>query len=80
MQRISPLGALAAIVVLGVTVEVVEGQNKSAAYVLVFVLLLGMITFNASQFSQQVQTVIALLNSPSRPGTQPTSSTQVPRR
>lgn len=78
MDKISPLGALAALVVVGVTIEAVEGQNKQAAYALVFVLLLGIITFNAGTFRSQVTTLIALLNaksSPAAPARHSTSST-----
>ena len=62
MNNISPLGALAALVVVGITIEVVESQNKTAAYVLVLVILLGMITFNAAAFRTQVGIIVATLN------------------
>lgn len=62
MNKISPLGALAALVVVGVTIEVVEQQNRAAAYALVFLILLGMITFNANAFRAQMTTLVALLN------------------
>lgn len=77
MNNISPLGALAALVIVGITIEAVESQNKAAAYVLVFVILLGMITFNAATFRTQVGTLIATLNAPSRPA--PTRSGPMPR-
>lgn len=66
MNNISPLAALAALVVIGISVEVVESQNKTAAYGLVLVILLGMITFNANAFNTQIRTIIGLLNAKSK--------------
>jgi predicted aspartyl protease len=66
MQNISPLGALAALVVVGITVEVVERESTRAAYALVLVILLAMITFNAAAFQRQVQAIIAALNARSK--------------
>lgn len=61
-MRVSPLGALVAIVILGVTIEAVEQQSKQAAYILVVILLLGMITFNAAVFNRQLTALIAAIN------------------
>ncbi len=66
-MKVSPLGALVAIIVLGVTIEAVEQQSKPAAYTLVAILLLGMITFNAMQFNRQMNTIITLFNAPRAP-------------
>jgi hypothetical protein len=63
----SPLGVLAALVIVGVTIEVVEGQDKRAAYALVVLLLLGIITFNAARFRTEISALIATFNAPSRP-------------
>lgn len=65
-MQISPLGALVAIVIIGVTVEVVEQQDRRAAYALVILLLLGVIVFNANAFTVQINRVIAAFNAPSR--------------
>lgn len=65
MKNVTPLAALVALVVVGVTVELVEQQSKQAAYVLVVVLLLGMITFNAAAFNAQSRALLALFNSSS---------------
>lgn len=62
--KVSPLGALVAIVILGVTIEIVEQQDKKAAYVLVIILLLGMITFNSGAFTSQISAVLSVLNQP----------------
>lgn len=62
MYRISPLGALFAIVVIGITIEAVERQSRQAAYVLAIVVLLGIITFNAGAFTQQLGGIVAALN------------------
>lgn len=67
MKNVSPLGALVAIVILGITIEAVEQQSQKAAYVLVVILLLGMITFNARVFNQQIMAIIAVFNAPSHP-------------
>jgi len=58
----SPLGVLFAIVIVGITVEVVEQQSKAAAYALVILLLLGIVTFNAQGFSGQFSRIIGTLN------------------
>lgn len=66
-MRVSPLGALFAIVVVGVTIEVVEQQSKPAAYGLVLLLLLGIITFNSATFTAQMGAVVAAVNGKSTP-------------
>lgn len=68
MNNISPLAALGALLVIGVSIEAVEQQNKQAAYALAFVIILGMITFNATAFRQQISLVISLLNAKSGGG------------
>lgn len=60
-MRISPLAALIAIVILGITIEAVEQQSEQAAYALVAILLLGMITFNAQAFSRESGAILSLL-------------------
>ncbi len=60
-MQLSPLAALFAVMVLGVTIEAIERQNKQAAYVLMVVLLLGVITFNAKAFQGQVNAIIGAL-------------------
>lgn len=66
-MKISPFGVLIALVILGVTIEAVEQQSKSAAYGLVALLLLGMITFNASAFTKQINLLVAFANSKPQP-------------
>jgi hypothetical protein len=61
-MNISPLGVLVALVVLGVTIEVVEQKSQSAAYALVILLLLGMVTFNSAAFTKQINLLIAFAN------------------
>lgn len=59
---VSAIGILSALVLVGVTVEAVEAKSKKAAYVLVLVLLLGIVTFNAAAFRTQSSLLIAALN------------------
>jgi hypothetical protein len=54
------------VLALGVLVEIVEGQDRRAAYALVVILLLGMITFNAAQFQTQMKALISSLAAPSK--------------
>lgn len=61
-MKVSPLGVMLAIVVLGVTIELVEGQDKRAGYVLGGIILLGVITFNAGAFRQQVANIGEAIN------------------
>jgi hypothetical protein len=70
MSKVKPLAALLALVVVGITVELVEQQNKQAAYMLVVLLLLGMITFNAAAFRTQLGMIIGVANAPARPKSQ----------
>lgn len=65
-MRVSPLGVLAAILIVGITIEAVERQNRSAAYALVVLILLGIITFNAKTFTAQINSVMAILNARSK--------------
>lgn len=67
-MNIPPLAALFAIVIVGITVEAVERQSKQAAYALVILILLGIITFNAQLFSRQVAALLAVVNRPGKPG------------
>lgn len=67
MSNISPLGALLALVIIGITVEAVESVNKSAAYALVVLLLLGIITFNATAFSRQFALLVGVTNQVRKP-------------
>jgi hypothetical protein len=62
MGPISPLGALFALIIVGVTIEAVEQQSKDAAYALVLVVLLAMITFNAKTFRQQLELILGVLS------------------
>lgn len=64
MGKLSPLSVLLALVIVGVTVEIVEQQNKQAAYMLVLLILLGMITFNAAAFRVQLGRIIGVANAP----------------
>lgn len=66
-MRVSPLGALFAIIVVGVTLEAVERQSRQAAYALAILILLGIITFNAGVFSQQIGAITAALNGRPQP-------------
>lgn len=66
MFRVSPLGVLVAIVVVGVTIQVVEQKSREAAYALVVLILLGIITFNADTFNTQVARILTLFNAPSK--------------
>lgn len=77
-MKVSPIGALIAIVILGITIEVVERESQKAAFALTLVLLLGMITFNAAAFSQQINAIIALANY--RPASRRDSPTAAPNR
>jgi hypothetical protein len=61
-MKVSPLGALAAIVIVGITIEVVEQQSRAAAYMLVALILLGIVTFNAQTFQDQTTKILARLN------------------
>jgi uncharacterized protein YcfJ len=61
-MKVSPLGVLFAIVVIGITIEAVERQSRQAAYALAILVLLGIVTFNASAFSAQVAALTAALN------------------
>lgn len=61
MKNISPLGVLFAIVVIGITIEAVERQSKGAAYALVLLVLLGIVTFNAGAFTAQINGIIGAL-------------------
>lgn len=64
-MAVSPLGVLFAIVIIGITIEVVEQQSKQAAYVLVLLILLGMAVFNAQALGAQLQYITQALNAPS---------------
>jgi hypothetical protein len=61
MFKLAPLGVLVAAVIVGITVEIVERQSREAAYALVVLILLGIITFNAQQFSAQMNAILAVL-------------------
>lgn len=61
MNKLSPLGVLFAIVVIGITIEAVERQSKTAAYALVVLVLLGIITFNAGAFTAQLNGIVSAL-------------------
>jgi hypothetical protein len=63
---VSPLGALAAIIILGISVEAVERKSPQAAIALVVLLLLGIITFNSKEFYKQIAITMSALNAPSR--------------
>lgn len=75
-MKVSPLGALFAIVIVGIVIEVVEHESKQAAYALVVLVLLGILTFNAAAFTTQVNTVIALVNARSKPRSKPKQYTR----
>ncbi len=60
-MKISPLGALFAILIVGVTVSAVEQQSRRAAYALVVLVLLGIVTFNATVFTQQLNAIMTLV-------------------
>jgi hypothetical protein len=62
----SSFGALISVLVMGITIEIVEHESKKAAYALVVLLLLGIITFNAGAFARQMGLIFALSNAPSR--------------
>ncbi len=66
-MKINPLAALFAIVIVGITIEAVERQSKQAAYALLVLILLGIVTFNARAFSQQMTNILALVNQASKP-------------
>jgi hypothetical protein len=57
-MKLSPLSVLVALVIVGATVELIEQQDQKAAYVLVIILLLSIITFNAAAFNRQLQAVV----------------------
>src|SRR5215831_5153353 len=61
----SPLLILFAIIAIGIMVEVVERQNRQAAWIKVGVLLLGAVTCNASTFDAQLKRLIASFSGPS---------------
>lgn len=61
-MKVSPLGALFAIVIIGVTIEAIERQSRQAAYALAIIILLGIVTFNASAFSAQITAITAAFN------------------
>jgi hypothetical protein len=77
-MKVSPIGVLAAIVIVGVTVEVVEQKSRQAAYALVVLLLLGIITFNSRAFSIEFARIMYVLNAPTRSSRNPTSPTSTP--
>jgi hypothetical protein len=66
-MRLSPLAALAAIVIVGITLEAVERQSRAAAYGLMIVLLLGIVTFNADAFKRETDAIWATLNQKPKP-------------
>jgi hypothetical protein len=63
----SPLAALAAIVIVGITLEAVERQSRAAAYGLMIVILLGIVTFNADTFKRETEAIWAVLNQKPKP-------------
>jgi hypothetical protein len=62
VMKIPPLQALAAIVIVGVTLEAVERKSRPAAYALLIVILLGVITFNADTFKRETEAIWAVLS------------------
>lgn len=70
-MKVSPLGALFAIVVIGIVIEAVEHESKQAAYALVVLILLGIVTFNATAFTTQINAIIATVNARSKPSRKP---------
>lgn len=65
-MKATPLSALFAIVIVGIMIEAVERQSKQAAYALVILLLLGVVTFNASKLTAQLAAINGILAAPSR--------------
>lgn len=65
MGKVSPLLYIGAVLIIGVSIEVVEGQDRRAAWILVGVLLLGAITFNVQTFDQQLKLIMGILAQPS---------------
>jgi hypothetical protein len=66
-MKIPPLQALAAIVIVGVTLEAVERHSRAAAYGLLIVILLGVITFNADTFRRETEAIWAVLSQKPKP-------------
>jgi hypothetical protein len=66
-MKAPPLAVLGAILLLGVAIEAVERQSRSAAYALIVLLLLGAITFNAGRFSTELARLQATLSAPPSP-------------
>lgn len=67
MTKQSPsnfFAVLFAIAILGVVVEIVERQNPKAAWALVVILLLSVLTYNAKATQQQFGLIMAMLVAP----------------
>jgi len=75
-MNVSPLGILATLMFIEVSIEAVENQSKRAAYALVIVVLLSMVVFNAQTFNQQMRMIIGMINA--RPAKPNATSTPTP--
>ena len=75
-MNVSPLGILATLMFIEVSIEAVENQSKRAAYALVIVVLLSIVVFNAQTFNQQMRMIIGMINA--RPAKPNATSTPTP--
>ena len=61
-MNVSVFGIIASIILVGASIEAVEGQNRRAAYALALLILLGIIVVNAQTFSVQFRMLMSALN------------------